>query len=245
MSTLGIIPARYASTRLPGKPLVYIKGKTMIQRVYENAVKAKSLNDLIIATDDKRIKDHVHDFGGEVIMTSAKHKSGSDRCCEVIKIMKGSYNNIINIQGDEPFINPKQIDLVTKCFDDKTVQIATLVKEIKDNNEIFDSNIPKVIINSNDEAVYFSRSPIPYYQKIKPEKWSKKHKYFKHIGIYGFRADVLKEITNLQQSPLEIAESLEQLRWIENGYKIKVAYTKHESYSVDTPEDLKRLLKLR
>lgn len=241
MNILGIIPSRYASTRLPGKPLVYIKGKTMIQRVYENASKSKSLNRVVVATDDQRIFDHVQDFGGNVLMTSPNHKSGTDRCCEVIKNSNNQYDVVVNIQGDEPFINPDQIDLLSKSFDKNEVQIATLIKQIKNHEELFNENIPKVIINTTHEALYFSRQPIPYYRGCVEQKWDKLHNYYKHIGIYAFRVDMLKKIENMQPSPLETAESLEQLRWLENGIKIHVAITRHDSFSVDTPDDLLKL----
>jgi len=241
MKILGIIPARYASTRLPGKPLVYIKGKTMIQRVYDNASKAKSLNEIIVATDDDRIYEHVEEFGGKVAMTSTRHNSGTDRCCEVVKIFGDKYPVVINIQGDEPFIKPQQIDQVSNCFDDKTTQIATLAKDIDNFNELVNYDVPKVTINTNKEAVYFSRFPIPFFQNLQQKKWLNKHKYYKHIGIYGFRSKTLLELTQLKQSPLEKAESLEQLRWIDNGYKIKIAITRHDTHSIDTPEDLKRI----
>lgn len=238
---LGIIPSRYASTRLPGKPLVYIKGKTMIQRVYENAMAASSLNDVIVATDDERISNHVKEFGGKVVMTSPAHKSGTDRCCEALKKEGKEYEYVINIQGDEPFINPEQINLLAKCLKRKNTVIATLVKKISNLDELIDINTPKVIVNECNEAMYFSRTPIPFLRNMPLEKWLKEHTYYKHIGIYGYKTEVLFKITKLSESLLEKAESLEQLRWMEAGYKIHTAVTEQESISIDTLEDLKKV----
>jgi len=243
MNILGIIPARYASTRFPGKPLVDIAGKSMIQRVYEQAKKCVHLSEVIIATDDERIYKHVHDFGGVAIITSPDHQSGTDRCAEVA-LKHPQYDVIINIQGDEPFIDPEQISKLAACFNDKDTQIATLIKKVQNSEELFNSNSPKVVVNKLSEAVYFSRSPLPHIRGQEPHNWLSRFTYFKHIGIYGYRADVLQEITKLPVSPLEKAESLEQLRWIENGYRIKVAETELETYAVDTPEDLEKLSKL-
>jgi 3-deoxy-manno-octulosonate cytidylyltransferase (CMP-KDO synthetase) len=243
MKILGIIPARYASTRFPGKPLVDIGGKSMIQRVYEQSKKCALLNDVIVATDDDRIYDHVTGFGGKVVMTSPDHQSGTDRCAE-ISLKHPEYDIIINIQGDEPYINPEQISKVALCFDASDTQIATLVKKIQSEQELFNPNSPKVIINNNSEAIYFSRSPLPHIRGQKEDNWLQHFNYFKHIGIYGYRADVLQQITKLPVSPLEKAESLEQLRWVENGYRIKVAETELETYAIDTPEDLKKISEL-
>ena len=237
---LGIIPARYASTRFPGKALVDIAGKTMIQRVYEQSKKSAHLSDVIVATDDERIFDHVAGFGGKVVMTSADHQSGTDRCAEVA-LLHPQYDVFVNIQGDEPFIDPEQISKLAACFTNASTQIATLVKKVENEQELFNINSPKVIINKLSEAVYFSRSPLPHIRGQDPHTWLNHFTYFKHIGIYGYRADVLQEITKLPVSPLEKAESLEQLRWIENGYHIKVAETELETYAVDTPEDLEKL----
>jgi 3-deoxy-manno-octulosonate cytidylyltransferase (CMP-KDO synthetase) len=240
MNILGIIPARYASTRFPGKPLADIAGKSMIQRVYEQSKKCVHLANVIVATDDERIYKHVHDFGGSAIVTSPLHQSGTDRCAEVA-LQHPQYDVIINIQGDEPFIDPEQISKLVFCFNDAGTQIATLVKKIQANEELFSVNSPKVVINKFSEAVYFSRSPLPHIRGQEPENWLNHFTYFKHIGIYGYRADVLQQITKLPLSSLERAESLEQLRWIENGYRIKVAETELETYAVDTPDDLERL----
>ena len=238
--TLGIIPARYASTRFPGKPLVDIGGKSMIQRVYEQAKKCRSLADVIVATDDQRIFDHVTGFGGKSVMTSETHPSGTDRCAEVA-LMHPEYEVIINIQGDEPFINPRQIDTVAGCFAQPGTQLATLIKQISTTEELYNLSTPKVIINTNHEAIYFSRSPIPHVRGQEPQNWLYHHTYYKHIGIYGYKSDVLQQITRLPVSSLEKAESLEQLRWLENGYRIKTALTDMESHAVDVPEDLEKL----
>jgi 3-deoxy-manno-octulosonate cytidylyltransferase (CMP-KDO synthetase) len=241
---VGIIPARYASKRFPGKPLVLIGDKTVIQRVYEQV--NNSVDTLFIATDDKRIYDEVLKFGGKAIMTSADHKSGTDRCAEAVEmIMEQSGKKIdivINIQGDEPFIKPEQIDLLKSCFTDRNVGIATLVRKINPGEDIFNPNQPKVILDSEGNAIYFSRSAIPFFRDSEPAEWSYRHVYYKHIGIYAYRTDILKRITRLPVSPLEMAESLEQNRWIENGFKIKTAITKWESICIDTPDDLQRAL---
>ncbi|KQC01290.1 3-deoxy-manno-octulosonate cytidylyltransferase [Pedobacter sp. Hv1] len=240
MKTLGIIPARFASTRFPGKPLVDIGGKTMIQRVYEQALKA-NLDQVVVATDDERIASTVTTFGGKFVMTSAQHQSGTDRCAEVAQQLPG-FDVVINIQGDEPFIDPQQISLVSSCFEDETVQLATLVKEIKEDTELFNVNIPKVVINVNQEAIYFSRHPIPYIRNAVQENWAKTHQFYKHIGIYGYRTTTLLAITKLAPSSLELAESLEQLRWLENGYQIKTKVTDIETIAIDTPEDLQKIV---
>jgi 3-deoxy-manno-octulosonate cytidylyltransferase (CMP-KDO synthetase) len=243
MQTLGIIPARYASTRFPGKPLVNIAGKSMIQRVYEQAKKCAQLSEVMVATDDNRIFEHVLNLGGKAVMTSSTHQSGTDRCAEVAG-KHPEYDVIINIQGDEPYIDPEQISKLISCFNDTDTQIATLIKKISNEQELHNVNSPKVIINKNSEAIYFSRSPLPHIRSQEPQNWLQHFTYYKHIGIYGYRADVLKQITKLPVSPLEKAESLEQLRWVENGYKIKVAETEIETIAIDTPEDLKKLSEL-
>ncbi len=236
---VAIIPARYASTRFPGKPLVNIGGKTMIQRVYEQV--SKSINAIYVATDDKRIYDTVIAFGGKAIMTSNLHPSGTDRCYEAYALINENFDVIINIQGDEPFIQPEQIEELKKCFDSKDTQIATLVKAIKNEDaSLFNPNCPKVVIDKNNNALYFSRSPIPFLRGINEKNWVNEHTYFKHIGIYAYRSEILKEIVQLPRTTLEIAESLEQLRWLENGYHIKVGYTDVESMGIDTPEDLEK-----
>jgi len=242
MNTIGIIPARFGSTRFPGKPLVDIEGKSMIQRVYEQCSLSKKLTLVVIATDDDRIFNHVQEFGGTAVMTSPQHQSGTDRCAEIIRTEDGAkWDVVINIQGDEPFIHPEQIDLLCSCFEDPATQIATLIKKIISNDELFNHNNPKVVINTQGEAMYFSRAPIPYNRNFPDQDWIKYSTYYKHIGIYGYRSDVLLDIAKLPKSNLEIAESLEQLRWIENGYRIKTEITSQESIAIDTPDDLLKI----
>jgi len=240
MKILGIIPARFASVRFPGKALVEISGKSMIQRVYEQASISSFLHKIIVATDDQRIFDHVKNFGGNVIMTKVDHKNGTERCAEAISDQKESFDYVINIQGDEPFIDPGQIDLIASLLDGK-IELATLVKKITNQEELFNTNINKVIFNLNKEALYFSRNPIPYLKNLDKKVWVKHHSYYKHIGIYAYRTDILIEISQLNPSPLELAESLEQLRWLEHGYKIIIAETELDSLGIDTPEDLKKI----
>lgn len=240
MKILGIIPARYASTRFPAKPLADLGGQSMIKRVYTQVTKSKSLTQVIVATDHPEIYKHVSDFGGNVCMTREDHVSGTDRCFEVLTKEKFTFDYVINIQGDEPFIAPEQIDLLASLLDGKT-ELATLVKKVDNQQQLTNPNLVKVVINNNKEAMYFSRSPIPYWRG-KETDWVNQHSYFKHIGLYAYRADILKEITSLKVSAMEKAESLEQLRWLENGYKIKVAETQLETLGIDTPEDLKEAL---
>jgi 3-deoxy-manno-octulosonate cytidylyltransferase (CMP-KDO synthetase) len=238
----GIIPARFASSRFPGKPLVMLGNRTMIQRVYDQA--SKSLDMVWVATDDKRIFEAVSAFGGRAIMTSPDHQSGTDRCAEaVVKIAAETGRKIdvvINIQGDEPFIKPEQIKLVMRCFADETVELATLVRKVEPGEDIVNPNQPKVILNTKGDAIYFSRAAIPYFRDKGISEWSKNHIYYKHIGLYAYRSETLKKITLLPRSPLEISESLEQNRWIENGYCIRTAITEWESIGIDTPDDLER-----
>jgi len=238
MQILGIIPSRFASTRFPGKPLVDIGGKTMIQRVYLQAVKAKSLSKVIVATDDERIYQHVKSFGGQVMMTDSRHQSGTDRCAEVATNFQ-NMQAIINIQGDEPFIDPLQIELVAQQLKQNTaINIATLAKKITDSAQIFSPNIVKVVFNQAKAANYFSRSPIPFLRGVEKEDWLIKGNFYKHIGLYGYQRDTLLEIAQLPMSLLEKSESLEQLRWLENGYKIGINLTEIETIGIDTPEDL-------
>jgi 3-deoxy-manno-octulosonate cytidylyltransferase (CMP-KDO synthetase) len=242
MNILGIIPARYGSTRFPGKPLADIDGKTMIQRVYEQCIKSKRLSKVIIATDDERIFNHVKEFGGEAVMTSPQHLSGTDRCAEILKKDNAKvWDAVINIQGDEPYIHPDQIDLLCSTFDDKQTRISTLVKKISSTDELFNHNNVKVVMNKNNEAIYFSRSPIPYNRNFPEHEWLKHSSYYKHIGIYGYRVETLLEISELTKTNLEVTESLEQLRWIENAYVIKAAVTSYDSIAIDTPEDLEKV----
>lgn len=238
---IGIIPARYASTRFPGKPLQLIGGKSMIQRVYEQVSEVLPL--VYVATDDQRIFEAVEAFGGKVVMTSENHKSGTDRCFEAYQKIGEGREVVINIQGDEPFIQSSQIETLCRCFEDEKTQIATLVKPFQEKDgmtALFNPNSPKVLLNPNMEAIYFSRSVIPYLRGFDESEWLRHHTYYKHIGLYAYRGDVLREITQLPQSSLEKVESLEQLRWIENGYKIKVGQTMVETIGIDTPEDLER-----
>ena len=242
---VGIIPARYASTRFPGKPLALIGDKTMIQCVYEQV--SKALSDVYVATDDNRIFDEVIRFGGKAIMTSDQHKSGTDRCYEAFTKLDKQFDVIINIQGDEPFIQQEQIKTLQKCFENTETEIATLAKYFteKDDFEALNNpNNPKLVVNKLNEAMYFSRSIIPYKRGTDAQNWISLHSYLKHVGIYAYRADVLKELTGLKQSSLEIAESLEQLRWLENGYRIKVGITDVETIGIDTPEDLEKVRNL-
>jgi len=245
MKFVGIIPARYASTRFPGKPLAKIDGKPMVMQVYEKA--QAILNDTYVATDDQRIYDEVLNHGGKAIMTANTHKSGTDRIHEAILKLEEEglkFDYVINIQGDEPFINPAQIELLKGCFSSKNIQLATLVKKISNTEELFNPNTPKVVFDNNSNALYFSRSTIPYIRGVEQNEWLTKHTFYKHIGIYGYRTDILKKIASLSTSSLEEAESLEQLRWLENGLQIKVAITEHETIGVDTPEDLEKALGL-
>lgn len=240
MKILGIIPARYGSTRFPGKPLVNIQGKPMIQHVYERARLCKQLSKLVVATDDERIERVVKEFGGNAVMTSQNHVSGTDRCVEVLQKEKEAFDAVINIQGDEPTLNPTQLDLLAFCFNDDQCQIATLAVKLKSPELLFDPSKVKVILDSHQCALYFSRSAIPHQQRPYAE-WFANHPYLKHIGVYGFRSSILREIGKLPPSALEQAEGLEQLRWMEHGYKIQVKITEFEAVSVDVPADLDRV----
>jgi 3-deoxy-manno-octulosonate cytidylyltransferase (CMP-KDO synthetase) len=240
MKILGIIPARFASTRFPEKALVDIGGKSMVQRVYEQASQSSSLSKVIVATDHDKIFNHVKNFGGQVVMTSEHHQSGTDRCMEALQKEGGHFDFIINIQGDEPFIKPEQIDLLAGILNNET-ELATLAKKITDSETLFNTNTPKLIFNNLMEAIYFSRQTIPFLRGITSESWFSKHTFYKHIGIYAYRTNVLEKITKLPLSSLEQAEALEQLRWLENGYKIKIAITEFETIGIDTPEDLKKI----
>lgn len=241
MKIIGIIPARYASTRFPGKPLIDIGGKSMIQRVYVQAKKTRLLHDVIVATDEARILNHVKSFGGKAVMTSDAHQSGTDRCFEAIGQFDPTADIVINIQGDEPFIQPEQIDLVASCFDSPEVQIATLVKKISSYEDLYNVNTPKVVLNTLQDAIYFSRQTIPYLRGKENTQWIDNQVFYKHIGIYAYKTSILAEITKLKQSSLELAEGLEQLRWIENGYKIRTKTTDFENVAIDVPDDLKKL----
>jgi 3-deoxy-manno-octulosonate cytidylyltransferase (CMP-KDO synthetase) len=241
MKFIGIIPARYASTRFPAKPLALLGGKPVIQRVYEQV--AGVLDDAYVATDDVRIEEAVKAFGGKVVMTSVHHKSGTDRCYEAFTRVGAGFDVVVNIQGDEPFIQRSQLEAVKACFQDADTQIATLVKPFTadDGWEALENvNSPKVVVDNRMNALYFSRSIIPFQRNADRADWLKGHTYYKHIGLYAYRTETLKEITSLPQGALEKAESLEQLRWLENGYRIKVGVSDVETIGIDTPQDLAR-----
>lgn len=238
---IGIIPARYASTRFPGKPLAMLGGMTVIERVYRQV--SKAMDNVIVATDDDRIFKAVEAFGGKAVMTSSEHRSGTDRCREAYINNGGNEDVIINIQGDEPFIQPEQLQSIMSCFDDKDTDIATLIRPFSPSRpveELINPNSAKVLVDKNMNALYFSRSVIPYLRGVEQDKWPATHQYYTHIGMYAYRAQVLNEITQLPQSKLEIAESLEQLRWLENSYVIKTAISNIETVGIDTPQDLER-----
>ncbi len=246
LTSIVVIPARYASTRFPGKPLADIGGKSMIQRVYEQAQKATSIAAVYVATDDVRIAEHVRKFGGKVVMTAETHQSGTDRCEEATQKIEAQIRAdiVVNIQGDEPFIQPQQIDALVVLFEQKETQIATLVKPIEKEAVLWDVNKPKVVRGANGNALYFSRQCIPYLRNTAKEDWLQSHTFFKHIGVYAYRRSTLQEITRLSPSLLEQSESLEQLRWLENGFSVQTAVTHFESPSVDTPKDLEMILKI-
>lgn len=236
MKILGIIPARFESSRFPGKPLAEIAGISMIKRVYRQSEKSKLIQKVLVATDDVRIRDHVAGFGGNVIMTRTDHPSGTDRCYEAYIKLGDVFDFVINIQGDEPFISPDQIDLLASILNPDT-ELATLVKKIEIQKEILDPNKVKVVLNNSNEALYFSRSPIPFHYN-EASDWPNQSDYFKHVGIYAYRTDILEKITNLPVSELEKIESLEQLRWIQNGYTVLVELTTFESLCIDIPDDI-------
>ena len=245
MKILGIIPARYGSTRFEGKPLALINGKMMIQRVYEQAKKADKLAEVVVATDDERIFNAVVGFGGKAVMTSANHKSGTDRCREVVDKIGTGFDAVINIQGDEPYINPLQINQIAELISDKNTPLASLCKPISDYDELVSHNAVKVVFDKDGKALYFSRYAIPFMRNVEDDKiWMSKRTFYKHIGIYAYKCDVLKEISAMPQSGLELAESLEQLRWLENGYTVRMGVTEFESYSVDVPEDITKIEKI-
>lgn len=237
----GIIPARYASTRFPGKPLADINGKTMIQRVYERAAQSQALAIVAVATDDERIAEHVRSFGGNVVMTAPHHPSGTDRCFEALQWLGDSYKYVINIQGDEPFIDPEQINELAAVLQDGTAEIATQMIAVTSYEELIDNGEVKITLNANNEALYFSRNTIPFVKGVDEQEWHLHHTFYRHVGMYAYRADILEAITKLPVSALEKAESLEQLRWLEHGYKIKCVSTKYDSHCIDTPEDLAKL----
>ncbi len=241
---LGVIPARYASSRFPGKPLVEIMGKSMIQRVYEQASLSKSLSAVVVATDDDRIFDHVLGFGGHAVLTLSDHPSGTDRCYEALTKITGDFEYIVNIQGDEPFIDPTQVDLICSVLTGSDTEIATLMIPVTSHEVLFDLGEVKITMNQRMEALYFSRQVIPFIKGEEEKEWHKHFPYYRHVGMYAYRKDVLKKITQLKISDLEKAESLEQLRWLENGFKIKLAITDHDSHCIDTPEDIEKVIRL-
>ena len=238
MKFISIIPARYQSSRFPGKPLATLGGKTIIQHVYEKV--SLSVENVWVATDDDRIANAVLQFGGKVVMTRNDHQSGTDRCAEAAeKISKEMpFDAIINIQGDEPFVRAEQIEALMSCFHDPKTEIATLIKKIDNYEVLLNPNRPKVVIDRQNNALLFSRSTIPFIREGDPKNWLNKHQFYSHLGMYAYRSNILPEITKLPPSSLELAESLEQLRWLENGYCIKTATTEFESIGIDTPEDL-------
>jgi 3-deoxy-manno-octulosonate cytidylyltransferase (CMP-KDO synthetase) len=246
MKILGIIPARFASTRLEGKPLKDICGKTMIQRVYEQAIQA--LEHVYIATDDSRIEAEVNSFGGNVIMTSTEHTTGTNRCVEAYNIvqkeLKIDFDAVINIQGDEPLLEPEILISLANCFNDSSTEMATLIRPVHDKKELLSTSDIWVVIDKNDNALYFSREIIPHFRGAHKDDWIEHHAYYKHIGMYGFTPKAIKQFASMNQTSLEKAESLEQLRWLENGGKIKVAHTNHHALSVDTQEDLDEVIEI-
>ena len=238
MKFIGIIPARYASTRFPGKPLAVLGGKTVIQRVYEQA--AHVLEEAYVATDDERIMQAVEAFGGRAVMTRSDHKSGTDRIEEAAEKIGTQADVIINIQGDEPFVQKSQLETLKQLFDDPTTQIGTLGKRFESMEAVLNPNSPKIVTDQRGFALYFSRSAIPFVRGKEQQEWLDHYPFLKHLGLYAYRREVLREVTLLPQSPLEKAESLEQLRWLENGYRIRVGLTDVETVGIDTPEDLQR-----
>ena len=245
LSTLGVIPARYASSRFPGKPLVMIDGKSMIMRVYEQTLKTTVLDRVIVSTDDERIFNHVKDCGGEVMMTSESHASGTSRIGEVVENLsflgQCPYDVIVNIQGDEPFIDPSQIDLTVSLFSNPDVLIGTLIRKIENIDDLFNPNVVKVVVDQAGKALFFSRSPIPYFRGVPQDAWIDNYDFYRHIGLYAYRSSVLKEILNLPSAPPETAESLEQLGWLYHGYSIHTAVTDIETVGIDVPGDLLKL----
>ena len=241
MKVIGIIPSRYASTRFPSKPLAMIKGKTMIQRVWEQAWKSK-LDAVVVATDDMRIADEVLKFGGQYVLTDPNHRSGTDRCREALYMVEGQYDAVVNIQGDEPFIDPAQINQVIELIGRDDTQLASLAKHIEDEDELFSPNVVKVVMDKQGNALYFSRNPIPFMRNLDRDKWLQKGEFYKHIGLYAYKTETLCQIAEMQSTKLEMAESLEQLRWLENGLRIRMGITQLGSLSIDTQEDYEKAM---
>ncbi len=239
----GIIPARYGSTRFPGKSLIDIQGKSMIQRVYEQASKSTSLDKLVVATDDDRILKHVESFGGVALMTSPHHANGTDRCWDALQQLGLDYTYVINIQGDEPFIDPQQVDELGAVLKDGTTELATQMIPVRTHEELFDRGEVKIVLNDKMEALYFSRMVIPFVKGVDEKDWHLHFPYHRHVGMYAYRRDVLEKISKIPVSSLEQAESLEQLRWVEHGFKIKCVITQFESHCIDTPEDVEKVMR--
>jgi len=240
LKVFGIIPARYASTRFPGKPLAQLGGRSMVEWVYRHA--SEAFDTVVVATDDKRIVAEVQRFGGRAVMTSPDHQSGTDRCAEALTLMQEETGTnadvVVNIQGDEPFVDPKLLSRLAACFNDEFTQIATVVKPFDTTADLLNPNNVKAVMTAAGRAVYFSRSPIPYIRGFAQDEWLRQHTFYWHLGLYAFRADILNRLTQLPPSPLEVAESLEQNRWLENGYDIRIIQTSGENIAIDTPEDL-------
>ena len=241
MKVVGIIPSRYASTRFPGKPLAMIKGKTMIQRVCEQAWKSK-LDAVVVATDDMRIADEVLSFGGQYVLTDPRHRSGTDRCCEALDMLETQFDAVVNIQGDEPFIDPKEINLLVDMISRDDTQLASLVKKLDDEEDLFGSTKVKVVLDKDGNAMYFSRSPIPFMRNVDRAKWLQKGTFYQHIGVYAYKADILRQIARMQPTALEMVESLEQLRWLENGLSIRMAIVETDNIAIDTTADLAKAI---
>lgn len=241
MKVVGIIPSRYASTRFPGKPLAMIKGKTMIQRVCEQAWKSK-LDAVVVATDDMRIADEVLSFGGQYVLTDPRHRSGTDRCCEALDMLETQFDAVVNIQGDEPFIDPKEINLLVDMISRDDTQLASLVKKLDDEEDLFGSTKVKVVLDKDGNAMYFSRSPIPFMRNVDRAKWLQKGTFYQHIGVYAYKADTLRQIARMQPTALEMVESLEQLRWLENGLSIRMAIVETDNIAIDTTADLAKAI---
>lgn len=243
MKIIGIIPARFASTRFPGKPLALIKGKSMLQRVYEQASLAKLLSKVIVATDDERIASHAKSFGATTVITSPQHPSGTDRCYEALKLSGEHCDYVVNVQGDEPFLDPEQIDSIAAACDGH-VEILTQMTKCSTHETLFDTGEAKIVLNKNNEVLYFSRSVIPHLRNVDEKEWHLRHDYYRHVGTYAYRVDILEKITQLSISSLEGAESLEQLRWLEGGFRIKCIESNFDSHAIDTPGDIERVLRL-
>ena len=242
-SLIGIIPARYASTRFPGKPFALINGITMLQRVYEQSMKTKNLDEVIIATDDERIAEHAAEFNAKCVLTKNTHPSGTDRCFEALQNFGKKFDYVVNIQGDEPFLDPEQIDSLASVCDGKT-EIATQMIRCTNNAVLFDKGEVKIVLDKNKQALYFSRSVIPALKNAEEKDWHNLFNYYRHVGMYAYRTDILEKISALKPSALELAESLEQLRWLENGFKISCVETNHDSHCIDAPEDIEKVLRL-